>query len=55
SKDICEYVITDKGVVIGDPLDRNYVQQLTTGIPDRIGQLPSKTPPEPNARAKAKR
>ncbi|MDQ3369319.1 MAG: protein kinase, partial [Myxococcota bacterium] len=55
SKDIHEYVITSKGIVVLNPLDKNYVQQLTTGIPDRIGQLQSKTPPEPKARAKAKR
>jgi circadian clock protein KaiC len=54
SKDIREYVINDKGVVIIDPRGTDYLQ-LTTGIPQRIGQVPSETPPEPKARSNAKR
>ena len=37
SKDIREYVITDKGVVIILPRQTDYAG-LTTGIPQRIGQ-----------------
>ncbi|MDQ3035491.1 MAG: protein kinase [Myxococcota bacterium] len=55
SKDIREYAITDNGVVILDPINKDYLQQLTTGIPDRIGQVLNGTPPEPKARARAKR
>ena len=36
SKDIREYVITDKGMVVIQPLSRDYVR-LTTGIPTRTG------------------
>ncbi|CAN5329725.1 ATPase domain-containing protein [soil metagenome] len=59
SKDIREYVIGDHGLDVIKPLDKDYLQQLTTGIPDRIGQglrrALSKTSPEPKARSKAKR
>ncbi|MBA3405292.1 MAG: protein kinase, partial [Gemmatimonadaceae bacterium] len=55
SKDIREYVITDKGLVINDPLDKDYLQQLTTGIPDRIGRAATKAGPEPKARSSAKK
>jgi circadian clock protein KaiC len=37
SKDIREYVITDKGVVIIRPRQTDYAG-LTTGIPRRIGE-----------------
>ncbi len=53
SKDIREYVINDRGMVIIDPRDTDYLQ-LTTGIPQRIGQTPS-DPPEPKARSKPRR
>ncbi len=57
SKDIREYVITDKGVGIISPpvLVKDYLQQLTTGIPDRIGLARREAPPEPTARSKAKK
>ncbi len=54
SKDIREYVINDKGIDIIEPRGTDYLQ-LTTGIPQRIGQVPSETPPEPKARSKARR
>lgn len=47
SKDIREYVITDKGVVVIGPRQTDY-SGLTTGIPQRIGQL-LEGPPEPKA------
>ena len=50
SKDIREYVITGDGVNIIGPRHTDYVQ-LTTGIPDRIGQAPSEAAPEPKARS----
>jgi len=37
SKDIREYVITEKGVVIIHPRQTDYIG-LTTGIPSRLGQ-----------------
>ncbi len=37
SKDIREYVITDKGVVVIHPRKTDYAG-LTTGIPARVGQ-----------------
>jgi circadian clock protein KaiC len=49
SKDIREYVITDKGVVIILPRKTDYAA-LTTGIPVRIGQR-EETAPEPKAAA----
>jgi circadian clock protein KaiC len=47
SKDIREYVITDKGIVIILPRKTDYTE-LTTGIPQRIGQL-EEAAPEPKA------
>ncbi len=48
SKDIREYVITDKGVVVIGPRQTEYAR-LTTGLPDRIGQLPHELAPEPKS------
>ena len=48
SKDIREYVITDKGVEILDPRETDYAG-LTTGSPGLISQ-PEESPPEPKAR-----
>ncbi len=56
SKDIREYVITDKGVVVIRPRSTEY-DGLTTGIPTRAGPRPPQkpeAPPEPKAKAKAK-
>jgi circadian clock protein KaiC len=47
SKDIREYVITNKGVVIIHPRQTDYTR-LTTGIPQRIGQT-EEAAPEPKA------
>jgi len=47
SKDIREYVITDKGVVIIHPRRTDYTR-LTTGLPERIGHL-EEVAPEPKA------
>jgi circadian clock protein KaiC len=47
SKDICEYVITDKGVIIIHPRHTEY-DRLTSGLPVRIGQL-KESAPEPKA------
>jgi len=47
SKDIREYVITDKGVVLIHPRQTEY-SRLTTGIPQRIGQG-TEIAPEPKA------
>ena len=47
SKDIREYVITDKGVVIIHPRRTDYTR-LTTGLPERIGNL-EELAPEPKA------
>jgi circadian clock protein KaiC len=47
SKDIREYVITDKGVVIIHPRQTEYTR-LTTGIPEGIGQR-GEVAPEPRA------
>src|SRR5471032_2900524 len=52
SKDIREYVITDKGVVVIHPRSTEYVR-LTTGIPERTGPRPAQkveAPPEPKAK-----
>ena len=52
SKDIREYVITDKGVVVIRPRSTDYVR-LTTGIPERTGPRPAQkeeAAPEPKAR-----
>ena len=50
SKDIREYVITDKGVVLIGPLQTDYAR-LTSGLPERILQVPPEMPPEPKAKA----
>jgi circadian clock protein KaiC len=52
SKDIREYIITDKGVVVIKPRSTEY-HGLTTGIPTRTGPHPpqkQEAPPEPKAR-----
>ncbi len=48
SKDIREYVITDEGVVLIGPRQTDYTR-LTTGLPERIGQL-KENAPEPKAK-----
>ncbi len=48
SKDIREYVITDKGVVVIGPRQTDYAR-LSTGLPERIGQVPPEKAPEPKA------
>jgi circadian clock protein KaiC len=45
SKDIREYVITDKGVVVIGPRHTEYTR-LTTGLPERTGHI-KETAPEP--------
>jgi circadian clock protein KaiC len=47
TKDIREYVITDKGVVVIGPRQTEYAR-LTTGAPERINQ-PEEAAPEPKA------
>ena len=47
SKDIREYIINDKGVVVISPRQTDYAG-LTTGLPERIGQR-EESAPEPNA------
>jgi circadian clock protein KaiC len=47
SKDIREYVITDKGVVVIHPRQTDYTG-LSTGIPQRVGQR-EEAAPEPKA------
>jgi circadian clock protein KaiC len=47
SKDIREYVITDKGVVVIGPRQTEYAR-LTSGLPDRVGQQ-EEGAPEPKA------
>lgn len=47
SKDIREYMITDKGVVIIHPRQTDYLR-LTSGLPERIGQG-KEIAPEPKA------
>jgi circadian clock protein KaiC len=52
SKDIREYIITDKGVVVIHPRSTDY-DGLTTGIPRRTGPRPAQkeeAAPEPKAR-----
>jgi circadian clock protein KaiC len=52
SKDIREYVITDKGVVVIHPRSTDY-DGLTTGIPQRTGPRPAQkeeAAPEPKAK-----
>ncbi len=48
SKDIREYVISNKGIVVIGPRQTDYTG-LTTGIPKRVGQT-EEAPPEPKAR-----
>jgi circadian clock protein KaiC len=48
SKDIREYVITKEGVIVIGPRQTEYVR-LTTGIPERIGQIKEEAP-EPKAK-----
>jgi circadian clock protein KaiC len=48
SKDIREYVITDKGVIVIDPRRTDYAR-LITGIPERMGQI-EEPAPEPKAK-----
>lgn len=48
SKDIREYVITDKGLVVIGPRQTDYAR-LTSGLPERIGQL-REDAPEPKAK-----
>ena len=50
SKDIREYIVTDKGVVVIGPRQTDYVR-LTSGLPERVGQVPHEAPPEPKAKA----
>jgi circadian clock protein KaiC len=45
SIDMYEFTITDKGVVVGDPL-RGY-RALTSGIPESLIMAPGKNDPEP--------
>ena len=55
SKDIREYVITDKGVVVIQPRSTDY-DGLTTGIPTRTGPSPAQkteASPEPKAKTTA--
>jgi circadian clock protein KaiC len=47
TKDIREYVITDKGMVVIGPRQTEYAR-LTTGAPERINQ-PEEAAPEPKA------
>ncbi|MEI9898120.1 MAG: ATPase domain-containing protein [Chthoniobacter sp.] len=49
SKDIREYVITDKGVVVIGPRQTDYAR-LTTGLPEHLGQR-EEAPPEPKAKS----
>ena len=49
SKDIREYVITDKGLVVIGPRQTAYAR-LTSGLPERISQV-KETAPEPKDRS----
>jgi circadian clock protein KaiC len=50
SKDIREYIITDKGVVIIHPRQTDYIK-LSTGIPERAGpRAPQEDEPPPEPR-----
>jgi circadian clock protein KaiC len=54
SKDIREYIITDKGLVVIHPRSTEY-EGLTSGIPHRTGPRPTQeeeAPPEPKAKRK---
>jgi len=48
SKDIREYIINEKGVVVIGPRQTEYAQ-LTSGLPERIGGI-REAAPEPRAR-----
>ena len=48
SKDIREYVITDKGMMVIEPRQTEYAK-LTTGAPERVSQ-PEEPAPEPKAK-----
>ena len=51
SKDIREYIITDRGVVIIEPVPSGF-EKFSTGIPTRLGQRlmqDNEVPPEPAA------
>jgi circadian clock protein KaiC len=47
SKDIREYIITDKGMVVISPRRTDYAR-LTSGLPERVGKR-EEAPPEPKA------
>ena len=49
SKDIREYIINEDGVVVISPRQTEYAR-LTTGLPERIGQVKERAP-EPKAKA----
>ncbi len=49
SKDIREYIISDKGLKVIGPRHTDYVN-LTSGIPSRVGQAPPEASPEPKER-----
>ncbi len=49
SKEIREYMITERGVVLISPRQLDYTR-LTTGLPERVGQL-IETAPEPKRKA----
>jgi circadian clock protein KaiC len=48
SKDIREYIINDQGVVVIGPRQTDY-SRLSTGLPERLGQL-KEAAPEPKAK-----
>jgi circadian clock protein KaiC len=48
SKDIREYIINEKGVVVISPRQTDYMR-LTTGLPERIGQT-EEAAPEPKSK-----
>jgi len=50
SKDIREYIISDKGLMLISPRQTEY-QRLTSGLPERIGQL-KEAAPEPKTRGR---
>ena len=50
SKDIREYVITDKGLMLIEPRKTEYAK-LTTGSPDVVTR-PEEDAPEPKAKRK---